>query len=44
MSSKEIAEIAQLLPRSVDTARHRLRKKLGIETVETDLVTFLRNL
>jgi len=44
MSSKQIAEITQLLPRSVDTARHRLRLKLGIENVEVDMISFLIDL
>lgn len=44
MSSKEVADIIQSLPRSVDTARHRLRKKLGIEGSDVDLTTFLRDL
>ncbi len=44
MSSKEIAAIIQSLPRSVDTARHRLRKKLGIDGADVDLTTFLRTL
>jgi len=44
MSSKEIAEATQLTSRSVDTARYRLRKRLGIENPDIDLITFLRKL
>jgi len=44
MSSKEIANVTQSLPRSVDMARHRLRKKLGVEGVDVDLTTFLSGL
>jgi tetratricopeptide (TPR) repeat protein len=44
LSSKEIAEITQTNPHSVDIARSRLRKKLGIEKQETDLIEFLRNI
>nr|NQU91955.1 hypothetical protein [Bacteroidota bacterium] len=44
MSSKEIAEVTQMTPRSVDTARYRIRKKLGIENnEESDLLTFMRS-
>ena len=41
MSSKEIATITMIRPESVDTARSRLRKKLGL-TGEDDLCEFLR--
>nr|NQU93858.1 hypothetical protein [Bacteroidota bacterium] len=44
LSSKEIAEVTQLTPPSVDLARSRLRKKLGIEKQKTDLLQFLSNL
>lgn len=44
MSSKEIAEVTRLTPASVDTARCRLRKKLGIENLNTDLISFLGKL
>jgi len=44
MSSKQIAELTNLLPRSVDTARYRLRKRLGIENVDVDLISFLIDL
>nr|NQU94079.1 hypothetical protein [Bacteroidota bacterium] len=44
MSSKQIAEVTQMTPQSVDTARYRLRKKFGIENPAIDLVRFLKNL
>ncbi len=34
LSSKEIASILNISPSSVDMGRHRLRKKLGINTEE----------
>jgi DNA-binding CsgD family transcriptional regulator len=41
MSTKDIAELTgQQLP-SIDKARYRLRKKLGLASSETNLVTFL---
>jgi tetratricopeptide (TPR) repeat protein len=41
MSTKDISELTgQVLP-SIDQARYRLRKKLGIVNSETNLVTFL---
>jgi tetratricopeptide (TPR) repeat protein len=41
MSTKDISELTnQQLP-SIDQARYRLRKKLGISNSETNLVTFL---
>lgn len=42
MSSKEIAEVTQMTAHSVDTARYRLRKKLGIADSATDLINFLK--
>jgi hypothetical protein len=41
MTTKDISELTgQILP-SIDQARYRLRKKLGIANSETNLVTFL---
>jgi tetratricopeptide (TPR) repeat protein len=41
MSSKEIAGLTGQQIASLETARHRLRQKLGISNSETNLVTFL---
>lgn len=41
MSSKDISELTGQYPPSIDRARYRLRKKLGISNSETNLVTFL---
>jgi DNA-binding response OmpR family regulator/DNA-binding CsgD family transcriptional regulator len=43
MSTKEIAAITFQTPNSIDVAKHRLRKKTGIETDE-DFTKFLMNL
>lgn len=43
LSSKEISAITYTEVRSVESARNRLRKKLGIST-ETNIVEFLHNL
>ncbi|MCK9271667.1 MAG: helix-turn-helix transcriptional regulator, partial [Bacteroidales bacterium] len=43
MSSKEIAAITMVRPESVDTARSRIRHKLGIEKDE-NLAEFLNRL
>lgn len=43
MSTKEIAAITFQTPNSIDVAKHRLRKKIGIETDE-DFTTFLISL
>ncbi len=42
MSSKEIASITMVRPESVDTARSRLRKKLGLSS-DDKLFDFLKN-
>jgi tetratricopeptide (TPR) repeat protein len=41
MSSKDISELTGQRVNSIDHARYRLRKKLGITNSETNLVTFL---
>lgn len=41
MSSKDISELTGQHPPSIDQARYRLRKKLGISNSEINLVTFL---
>ncbi|MGD1848681.1 MAG: LamG-like jellyroll fold domain-containing protein [Salibacteraceae bacterium] len=43
MSSKEIASIINISPKSVDTSRHRLRKKLNLRA-EEPLVEYLQTL
>ncbi|MEM9022393.1 MAG: LamG-like jellyroll fold domain-containing protein [Bacteroidota bacterium] len=43
MSSKEIATILNISPKSVDTNRHRLRKKIGLRSDE-NLQEFLKQL
>ena len=44
MSTKDISEITGQKLTSIDTARHRLRKKLNLPGPETNLVTFLSTL
>jgi len=41
MTTKEISELTGQLPSSLETARYRLRKKLGISNSQTNLVIFL---
>jgi tetratricopeptide (TPR) repeat protein len=41
MSTKDIAELTNQLPATIDTARYRLRKKLLLPSSETNLVNFL---
>jgi tetratricopeptide (TPR) repeat protein len=41
MSSKEICAITRQTPNSLNVARTRLRKKLGLDNSETSLVSFL---
>jgi len=43
LSSKEIAVIRNITPKSVKMARYRLRKKLGLDEKE-NIVTFLQNI
>ena len=43
MNSKEIAEIVDVLPSSINVSRSRLRKKLDLDAT-TDLYEFLNNL
>ncbi|MDP3444002.1 MAG: hypothetical protein Q8T08_14190, partial [Ignavibacteria bacterium] len=44
MSSKDIAELTGQRVSSLETARYRLRIKLGIANSETNLITFLTSL
>ena len=44
MSSKEIASITGQSVNSLETARYRLRKKLGLTNQEVNLVNFLLNI
>jgi len=44
MTSKEIAEVMGIAPRTVETHRHAIRKKLGINQQETNLGSYLQNL
>ncbi len=44
MSTKDIAELTGQQLLSIDKARYRLRKKLAISNLETNLVTFLSQL
>jgi len=44
MTSKEIAELTGQQTSSLETARYRLRKKLGINNSQTNLVNFLSQL
>ncbi len=41
MSTKEISELTGQRPSSLETARYRLRKKLGITNSQVNLITFL---
>ncbi len=41
LSTKEIASITGRNPRSIEMARFRLRKKLGISSKEVNLITFI---
>ncbi len=41
MSTKEISELTGQVPSSLETARYRLRKKLGISNTKENLITFL---
>ncbi len=41
MSSKEISELTGQSPNALETARYRLRKKLGISNSQANLITFL---
>jgi PAS domain S-box-containing protein len=44
MSCKEIARLQNTSPRTVETHRNRIRRKLGITDTSVNLVTFLKNL
>ncbi|MCM1169763.1 MAG: tetratricopeptide repeat protein [Bacteroides sp.] len=44
MTSKEIANLTHTTVGSVEQARFRLRKKLGLHTTNTDLTTFIETL
>ncbi len=44
MSSKEISAISGQSPKTIDVARYRLRKKLGIANDEKGLIAFLNNI
>jgi PAS domain S-box-containing protein len=44
MSCKEIARLQNTSPRTVETHRNRIRKKLGIGDVSVNLATYLKNL
>ncbi len=41
MSTKDISELTGQVPSSLETARYRLRKKLGISNTKENLITFL---
>jgi len=41
MSTKEISELTGQKASSLETARYRLRKKLGITNSQVNLITFL---
>ena len=41
LSTKEICELSGQRPSSLDVARYRLRKKLGLSNSPVNLVTFL---
>ncbi|MDX1470859.1 MAG: LuxR C-terminal-related transcriptional regulator, partial [Flavobacteriaceae bacterium] len=43
LSSKDIATELNITPASANTARYRIRKRMGLST-DTDLVEVLRNL
>jgi hypothetical protein len=44
MNTKEIAALTHATTRSIEVARYRLRKKLGIHDTSTNLSTFLEHL
>ncbi len=44
MTTKEISELTGQQVSSLETARYRLRKKLGITNSQTNLITFLSNI
>jgi PAS domain S-box-containing protein len=44
MTCKEIARLQNTSPRTVETHRNRIRKKLGIADTAVNLATFLKNL
>ncbi len=44
MSSKQISEITRQRISTIETARYRLRKKLGITNLQTNLITLLSQL
>jgi tetratricopeptide (TPR) repeat protein len=44
LPSKEIAKITNMASRSIDTARYRLGKKLGVDKLGVDLKQYLREL
>ena len=44
MSTKEISELTGQRISSLETARYRLRKKLGITNSHINLITFLNNI
>ena len=44
MSCKEIARLQNTSPRTVETHRNRIRKKLGITDTAVNLATYLKNL
>ena len=44
MSCKEIARLQNTSPRTVETHRNRIRKKLGITDTAVNLATFLKNM
>ncbi len=44
MTTKDIASITGQSPRSLEVARYRLRKKLGIESREINLINFLSSI
>ncbi|KAF5045247.1 Tetratricopeptide repeat protein [anaerobic digester metagenome] len=41
MSTKDISKLTGQRPQTIDHARYRLRRKMGLSNTETDLVTFL---
>ena len=41
MSTKDISELTGQVPNSIETARYRLRKKLGISNTKENLIIFL---
>ena len=44
MTTKEISELTGQQPSSLETARYRLRKKLGITNSQVNLITFLSHI